>query len=337
MSFDFMKVQCGAGEYPVISRRGGLADAAEYFDLDRRVIVVTDDGVPREYAQRVAAQCGGAVLTLPQGETTKSEEYLSRIWSACCEAGLTRTDCIVAVGGGVVGDLAGFAAATYMRGIDFYNIPTTVLSQVDSSVGGKTAIDFHGYKNAVGAFYAPRGVILDAHVLKTLPARHISNGLAEAVKMAATFDEALFSFIEENDPAENLETVIREAVKIKIKVVEEDERERGLRRVLNFGHTVAHAIESASGFESILHGEAVAIGMIPMARGEARERLVRVLEKLSLPTALPLPASELTRAVYHDKKMSGDTLSCVVCPGIGKYEIVKMTPEEFERSVGEAV
>ena len=337
MSGNEMTVKAASGEYTVLSIAGGAKRAAEIWGLSgRRVLVVTDSGVPEEYAKRVAADCGGAVLTLPEGEATKCEKYLAAIWSECCSLGLTRGDCIVAVGGGVVGDTAGFAAATYMRGIDFYNLPTTVLSQVDSSVGGKTAIDFAGYKNIVGAFHQPKGVILDEEVLATLPARHVSNGLAEAVKMAATFDEELFSFMEENDPRDNLGYVIRRAVAIKINVVEEDEREAGLRRVLNFGHTAAHAIESSDGFENILHGEAVAAGMIPMAKGEARERLIGVLGKLDLPTKIPVPAKELTRAVCHDKKLYGGKVFCVVCPKIGRYEIEKMTPEEFEERVAEA-
>ncbi len=337
MSGNEMTVKAVSGEYSVLSIAGGAKRAAEIWGLTgRRVLVVTDSGVPEEYAKRTAAGCGGSVLTLPEGEATKCEKYLAAIWSECCSLGLTRGDCIVAVGGGVVGDIAGFAAATYMRGIDFYNLPTTVLSQVDSSVGGKTAIDFGGYKNIVGAFHQPKGVILDEELLSTLPARQVANGLAEAVKMAATFDEDLFSFMEANDPRDYLGEVIRRAVSIKIKVVEEDERESGLRRVLNFGHTAAHAIESAAGFGDILHGEAVAAGMIPMANGEARERLIRVLEKLGLPTRIPVPAKELTRAVCHDKKSYGGKIMCVVCPEIGEYAIEKMTPEEFERRIAEA-
>ena len=256
------------------------------------------------------------------------------IWDECVDMKLTRGDCIAAVGGGVGGDLAGFAAATYMRGIDFYNVPTTVLSQVDSSVGGKCAIDFGGYKNIIGAFHQPKGVLIDHALLKTLDRRQFANGIAEAVKMAATFDEKLFSKFE-TEGEKDYAHIINEAIKIKIAVVEKDEREAGLRRVLNFGHTAAHAIESTSKFKDILHGEAVAMGMVPMATGEARERIRRVLAREGLPTALPCDPKELTEAVYHDKKMSGDTLRCVVCPEIGKWETVEMTPSEFERHLTE--
>ncbi len=330
---DRIKVSSPDGAYDIVF--DSIDKAGEHFDLDRTVLVVTDDGVPAEYAKRIASKCRRAVtVTLPHGEATKCEKYLSSLWSACCEAGMTRRDCVVAVGGGVVGDLAGFAAATYMRGIDFYNIPTTVLSQVDSSVGGKTAIDFGGYKNIVGAFHSPRGVLIDRSVLDTLDRRQYANGLAEAIKMASTFDASLFERFEEENP--DYPELIKEAVKIKVRVVEEDFREGGLRRVLNFGHTAAHAIESAEGFEDVLHGEAVAIGMIPMASGEARARLRRVLEKTSLPTKLPLAPKALTEAVYHDKKMEGERVTCVVCPEIGKFRFEKMTPEEFEKYITEA-
>ncbi len=334
MSFaEKIRVASSGGGYDVIAG-APISDAAEYFDLGRKVLIVTDDGVPAKYSETLAAVCAvPKIVTLPQGEATKCEKYLSEIWRECCAFGLTRTDCIAAVGGGVVGDLAGFAAATYMRGIDFYNFPTTVLSQVDSSVGGKTAIDFEGYKNVVGAFYQPKGVLMDRATLDTLDRRQFAAGLAEAVKMAATFDASLFEEFE-NGYADFFE-LIKKAVKIKIKVVEEDERESGLRRVLNFGHTVAHALESAEDF-GLLHGEAVSVGMIPTAEGEAKERLRSVLKKLGLPTELPLRPEELTSAVCHDKKMSGETLSVVVCPEIGKYEIRKMTPDEFEKYVAEA-
>ncbi|MBR0303619.1 MAG: 3-dehydroquinate synthase [Clostridia bacterium] len=326
------------GGYDVVMRDGALGDIGTIWDLDRRVMIVTDDGVPAEYARRAASACRSAhIVTLPQGESTKSEKYLSRLWKEAIGAHLTRRDAIVAVGGGVVGDLAGLAAATYMRGIDFYNVPTTVLSQVDSSVGGKCAIDFGGIKNIVGAFYQPRGVLLDGDLLVTLPPRHVSNGLAEAIKMAATFDAKLFSYIEEKGSLQNVTEIIREAVKIKIAVVEEDERESGIRSVLNFGHTAAHAIESVSDFEDVLHGEAVAIGMIPMTRGAARERLRRVLTDADLPTELPVDAVSLTDVVCHDKKMAQGTLKVVICPEIGKWEIVRMTPGEFEKHLTEGI
>ena len=330
---DAVRVSSPEGGYELFFD-ASIDRAGEYFDLDRKCLIVTDENV-LPYAKRVAARCTFArVVTFPAGERTKCEESLHRLWSECCSFGMARGDCVVAVGGGVIGDLAGFAAATYMRGIDFYNVPTTVLSQVDSSVGGKCAIDFAGYKNIVGAFYDPKAVLIDPSVLETLDRRQFACGVAEAVKMAATFDAELFAKFEEKE--KNYAQLIKEAVKIKIRVVERDRREGGLRRALNFGHTAAHAIESVSEFSDILHGEAVAIGMIPMAGGDARRRIKAVLEAEGLPTSLPCCAKRLTEAVYHDKKMTRDGIVCVVCPQIGKFEFVNLTPEEFERRITEA-
>ncbi len=333
-----LTVKTPTGRYKVTAGRGVINSLSEIWSLDRRIALVTDDGVPEGYAKTVAAECSeGHVITLPQGESTKSAGQLEYLWRRFIELGLTRSDAVIAVGGGVVGDLAGFAAATYMRGIDFYNVPTTVLSQVDSSVGGKTAIDFEGLKNSVGAFYAPRGVALDEAVLSTLPARHASNGLAEAIKMAATLDADLFTFMENNSLDDNLGEIILRAVKLKIGIVERDEREAGLRRVLNFGHTAAHALESVSGFEDLLHGEAVALGMIPMAEGDARARIKALLETAKLPTEFPCDAAALSGAMRHDKKASGDKITCVMCPEIGKYDFVPMTVEELEEHIVKAV
>ena len=198
------------------------------------------------------------------------------------DAGFTRRDCVIAVGGGVVGDLSGFAASIYMRGIDFYNIPTTLLSQVDSSVGGKTAIDFEGVKNIVGAFYPPKAVLIDENVLSTLPLRQLNNGLAEALKMSMTSDRELFDIFENGNPYENIGTVIEKSLLIKTDVVNKDEKEQGLRRVLNFGHTIGHGIEAEQAGR-LYHGECVAIGMIPMCSTETAERLKRILAKLGLP------------------------------------------------------
>jgi 3-dehydroquinate synthase len=179
---------------------------------------------------------------IPQGEKNKNFETYKFLLEVLSENEFTRNDCIVAVGGGVVGDISGFTASTYMRGIDFYNIPTTLLSQVDSSIGGKTAIDFYGYKNTVGAFYQPKAVVIDPDVLKTLPKRQLNNGLCESIKMAATSDKELFNLIKNGGAYDNIETVIEKSLKIKKAVVENDEKEVGLRRVLNFGHTVGHAV-----------------------------------------------------------------------------------------------
>lgn len=325
-----LPVNVSGAPYNVTVAKGGIGILSEIWTLDRKVMVVTDSGVPAQYAKTVSGQCRhGIIVTVEQGEASKSAENLIYLWGEMAKAKMTRSDAVIAVGGGVVGDLAGFAAATYMRGIDFYNVPTTVLSQVDSSVGGKTAVDFSGYKNIVGAFHQPRGVMIDAETLSTLPKRHVSNGLAEAVKMAATFDCELFSFMEENDLFENVEEIITRALQIKIKVVEEDEKEKGLRKVLNFGHTLAHALESRYSFDEYYHGECVALGMLPVCAPLVRERLRRVLERAALPVEFPCEMTVLSEAVTHDKKASGESLTYIVCEEIGSFRMKTVEAAEF--------
>ena len=331
-----LPVKTSSGGYNIYLERGALLKAGEYFNLDRRVLVVTDSGVPCQYAEAVAKQCKTPfIVTVPEGETSKCFDEYKSLLSALVDNGFTRSDCVVAVGGGVVGDMAGFAAASYMRGICFYNIPTTVLSQVDSSVGGKVAIDFGGYKNIVGAFYPPSGVIIDPDTLKTLPARQISNGLAEALKMSLTSDPELFDIFEKDMAVKEIDTVIERSLKIKRSVVEQDEKEGGLRKILNFGHTLAHAIESQNGMQNLYHGECVALGMLPMCSDAVRKRLEPVLESLNLPVSTDIDVQALIDAVRHDKKMSGDEITVIYVPEIGSYEMKKMPFDEFADGIKE--
>lgn len=327
-------VKTAAGGYDILLERGALARAGEFMNLARRVLIVTDSGVPAQYAATVAAQCGEpTVVTIPEGEASKCSDRFLELLGVLTEKGFTRTDCVVAVGGGVVGDLAGFAAACYMRGIDFYNIPTTLLSQVDSSIGGKTAIDFGGYKNIVGAFWPPRAVLIDPDTLTTLPARQVANGMAEAVKMALTHDPALFALFERGEQFSKIDTVIERSLLIKKSVVEQDEREGGLRRVLNFGHTLAHAIESAEDMAHFYHGECVAIGMLPMCGDEVRERLTPVLENLALPTAVSGDLDRILEALSHDKKADGKDIAVVTVPQVGTFEIKKLPLGDYVEQV----
>ena len=327
-------VELGQNRYTVMVERGLLSRVGEIFHLARRVLIVTDSGVPAQYAQTVAAQCQSpVVVTVPQGEDSKSFMWLETLCRAMLDAHFTRTDCVVAVGGGVVGDLAGFAAASFLRGIDFYNIPTTVLSQVDSSVGGKVAVNLAGIKNCVGAFYQPRGVLVDPTVLDTLSPRHIANGLAEAVKMALTFDGELFSLFETADPTAHIDTIIARSLAIKAAVVKADEKEAGLRRVLNFGHTIGHGIESAGGLHDLYHGECVALGMLPMCSDAVRPRLAAVLGTLGLPTASAVDPEAVWAALSHDKKLSGDTITVIYCDAVGSYRMQSLPLADFRETV----
>ncbi|MEE1279248.1 MAG: 3-dehydroquinate synthase [Oscillospiraceae bacterium] len=327
-------VKTSQGSYDIILERGALSKAGEYLNLNRRALIVTDSGVPQEYAKKVAAASKSpTVVTIKEGEGSKQLDTLKVLLETLVNGSFTRTDCVVAVGGGVVGDLAGFAASIFMRGIDFYNIPTTVLSQVDSSIGGKTAIDFMGIKNIVGAFYPPKRVIIDADTLKTLPPRQISNGLCEALKMAVTSDSELFEIFEKGDALSNIDTIIERSLRIKKQVVEEDEREAGLRKILNFGHTLAHAVESANEMQNLYHGECVSLGMLPMCSSEVKGRLQAVLKKLNLPTELSADPETLIEACRHDKKTAGDDITVVLVPEIGSFELKKMPFCELEERI----
>ena len=321
-----LRLDLGIKSYDIVIERGCAARAGEYLDLDRRVLIVTDDGVPSEYAARVADACREPVkVTVRQGEGSKSISEFERLLTVMLEHGFTRRDCVVAVGGGVVGDLSGFAASAYMRGIDFYNIPTTALSQIDSSIGGKTAVNLGGIKNIVGAFYQPKRVLVDPDVLATLPPRQLASGLCEAVKMAATSDAELFSMFENADAAAVLDTVIARSLMIKKRVVEVDEREGGLRRVLNFGHTIGHGIESEEELHGLYHGECVALGMLPMCSKEVRRRLVSVLEKLGLPTEYDFDTERIIAAACHDKKGDSDGVTVVIVDEIGSFRFEHVT------------
>ncbi len=307
----------------IILERGVLEKANQHLNLNRRVLLVTDSGVPSEYIETVAKQCKSPVVyTVEQGEGSKSIECFSRLLQTMLENGFSRKDCVIALGGGVVGDLAGFVASTYMRGIDFYNIPTTLLSQIDSSIGGKTAINLCGVKNIVGAFYQPKKVLIDPDLLKTLPQRQISNGLAEAIKMALTSDKELFDIFENRDINANIDEIILRSLNIKKRVVEQDEKELGLRKILNFGHTVGHGIEVASG--ALYHGECVALGMLPMCAEHIRPRVIKLLDKCNLYREIEYDWEKITEAAFHDKKADGGSVTVTVVNEIGSYELKTM-------------
>mgnify|MGYP004533734359 FL=1 len=325
-----ISVSLGAQSYPIILDSGVLSHAGEHLALARRVLVVTDSGVPEEYAETVAGACRQArICTVPTGESSKNMGSYQQLLGEMLALGMGRGDCVVAVGGGMVGDLAGFAAATYMRGVDFYNVPTTLLAQVDSSVGGKTAIDMNGVKNIVGAFHQPRAVLIDTDTLRSLSRRQMAAGLAESVKMAMTCDAALLELIESSsDLTADLPEIIARSLSIKAWVVEQDPTEQGLRRVLNFGHTIGHAVESCAGGK-LLHGECVAMGMLPMCGPALRPRLTNILRKCGLPTGCGFTPRQLLPYLLHDKKAFSDGISVVMVDEPGSFRMEKQAPEEI--------
>ena len=313
----------------------------QFARLDRKVAVVTDSGVPAQYAQRVADQCREAkIITVPQGEASKSFKILETVLRQMLEFNMGRGDLVVAVGGGVVGDLAGFAAAIYMRGIDFINCPTTTLSMIDSSIGGKTAVDLGDTKNIVGAFWQPKLVIVDPDTLSTLPRRHFINGLAEAVKAGLLADPELFSIFEKEDVDDRIGEIICRSLRFKKSIVEQDETEQGMRKALNFGHTIGHGIEAVKGIKGrrttgLFHGECVALGMLPMIESKALQKRVRgVYRRLGLPTRTAYDKEKVLAEMLHDKKAQGGQITIIKVPGLGCWRAETIPVEGLRPLLG---
>ncbi len=293
-------------------------------------VVVTDDIVNALYGDRVveSLQAEGfrtLRFVFPNGEASKNLTVLGELLEYLAENHVTRSDCIVALGGGVVGDLAGFAAAVYQRGIDFVQVPTTLLACVDSSVGGKTAVDLTAGKNLAGAFYQPKAVLCDYETLSTLPDAVFADGMAEVIKYGAAFDRAFFDFLKLHNARENLETVIARCIELKRDIVAEDETDRGRRGLLNFGHTLGHAIEGCSRF-AVSHGSAVGIGMVMMSRAayksgltkaDCSDEIAALLRQYGLPTKTAYAAEALCEKALSDKKRSGSHITLVIPETLG--------------------
>ena len=337
-------VTLGERSYPVWIGRGLLGDAARWRARlrGRHVLVVSNTAVAPLYLERVAHGLDGLTWSsflLDDGEAHKSFANVERVLAALAKLGATRDACVIALGGGVVGDLAGFSAACWMRGIDFIQMPTTLLAMVDSSVGGKTGVNLPAGKNLVGAFHQPRAVVADIDALATLPVREYRAGLAEVIKGAAIGDEPFFAWLETHADAltarddEAVVEAIARKVRYKAGVVARDETEQGERALLNLGHTFGHALETAGRYTALLHGEGVAVGMLLAARlserlgmGAAADtaRLQRLLEQLGLPVAIPpgMDAQQLLALMRLDKKNTAGSLRLILWRGIGKAEIV---------------
>ncbi len=325
-----MRMELDDRSYDIVVKKGALHRAGQLGNLRRKVLVVSDKGVPQRYVKIIQNQCKEAYpVIVPGGEGSKSPETWRQLLSRMLELGFDRGDCVAAVGGGVVGDLAGFVAAAYMRGIPFFQFPTTTLSQIDSSIGGKVAINLDGAKNVLGAFHQPSLVIADPDTLSTLPPRQWANGMAEALKTGLIGSSEVFSIMEKEDIAENYERILYLCLRYKKSIVERDETEQGDRKLLNFGHTIGHGIEAAlqgkKEDERLLHGECVALGMLPMLESRSLERRVKaVMRKLNLPRKHSAPPGEVLHYIMSDKKRHGDTFTVVrvKTPGQGYLETV---------------
>ena len=342
-----VRVALGERSYDIEIGAGLLPTAGAWISQRlpcTHAVVITDSNVARPHAaavvdglERTGARVNQAVV--PAGESTKGVSTADELWRLLLEFGTDRKSVIVAVGGGVIGDLAGFVAASFARGLPFIQVPTTLLAHVDSSVGGKVGVNLPGAKNMVGAFWQPRGVIIDTEVLSTLPEREYRAGLAEVVKYGVILDAAFFEYLEQHvseiqrRSADVLQYIIARCCRLKADVVEQDEREEsGLRAVLNYGHTFCHAIEAITNYGQFLHGEAVAIGMVCASRlaellgridAQVTQRQIRLLRELGLPVTLPkLPHDELLAAMQRDKKVEHGRLRFVLPSRMGHVELV---------------
>lgn len=342
-----------AVRYNIVIDKGILpksGDMIKEVTSAERVAVITDDTVDKLYSDIVMKSLSDAgfetfKFVFPHGEKSKNISTFSSILEFLAESGLTRTDALVALGGGVVGDAAGFAAASYLRGIDFIQIPTTLLACVDSSVGGKTAIDLKAGKNLAGAFYQPKLVIADFETLSTLTDGIFADGMAEVIKYGVIFDKAFFEFLRDNEAKDNLEYVITRCVELKRDIVNADEKEKGVRALLNFGHTVGHAIEKCSGYK-IPHGSAVAVGMVIISRAAYKcsfcdenytDIIASLNKKYSLPVSTDFSASELSSAAMADKKRAGDKIKLIIPEALGNCVIKSVPTSELEKIIGEGL
>ena len=357
-----ININLGERSYPIYIGRNNLDMVGELMKqkgLNGKAACITNPTVGKLYGNRVIDSLGKAGfevfrIDIPDGEEYKSLEWLSYIYDKLTEYKMERQSPIVALGGGVVGDIAGFAAATYLRGVPYIQVPTTLLSQVDSSVGGKTGVNHPKGKNLIGAFYQPKMALLDVDVLKTLGERDIKAGLAEVIKYRIIRDTGFFSFLEENYAdvlklGDGLLYVVKVSCGIKARVVEEDEKEAGIRSILNFGHTFGHAVETVTDYKELRHGEAVAIGMAAAARMSFKlglcskdvcERIEGLLAKVALPIKLSdidyqISAHDLFKVVELDKKAAGGNIKFVMVEDIGKVIFKQMGISDFSIDLSE--
>jgi 3-dehydroquinate synthase len=346
-------VALGARSYAVKVGSGlldAVGPAAAALALGRSCALISDSNVAPLYGSRAAESLSKAgfvpvPITVPAGEKSKSLEQVCSICEQMIEARLDRNSWVLALGGGVIGDLAGFVAAIYYRGIPFIQVPTTIMAQVDSSVGGKTGVNAKNGKNLIGAFHQPRMVLADVDTLATLPEREFNEGLAEVIKHGAIRDRTLLDAMANLDKA-NLLNLIRRNVAIKARIVEADEEEKtGERALLNFGHTIGHAIEAAAGYGNLLHGEAVSLGLVAACRISVQKagldpaeaaRITSLLEQYHLPTHLPhsVPVGSIMAALKADKKFEAGAIRFVLCPRLGEAFVSKdITESDLAKAI----
>ena len=334
--------------YPIIIEKGLINRVSEEIRKvykGKKIFIITDDNVNKYYGGKISEELKVSdfevkLLSLKPGEETKNFNTLPIVYNELLDFNLTRSDLIIALGGGVIGDLAGFVASTYLRGVDFVQIPTSLLAQVDSSVGGKVAVDLDRGKNLVGSFYHPKCVLIDPDVLNTLEDRFFIDGMAEVIKYGCIKDKEFFDYLEKMENNQqlinNMEVVIHKCCDIKRQVVENDEKDKGERMLLNFGHTLGHAIEQYYNYTKYSHGEGVAIGMYVISKISEEKGLTKkgtsqrikdILVKYNLPYELDVKIEETLEAINLDKKKLGNDLNVIILKEIGSSEIYKTTAE----------
>ena len=323
MSINF-KVAHGQSE--IYIERNIRKNLIPYANLNRKVLILCDDGIPYEYVDSVRKQCAiPFVKVVPHGEKSKSLDMVEKLCWYMMQNGFEKGDLVFAVGGGVIGDLGGFVASIYLGGIDVISLPTTTLAQIDSSIGGKTAVNFLGAKNMVGTFYQPSKVFIDLNTLSTLTRRQYYSGMVEALKAGLIRDPKLYELFvthnvdfSEGIPPQDLEEVIERALYVKRDVVEEDERETGVRKILNFGHTIGHAIESLY-MGKYYHGECVGLGMLMVLENNSlKNQVKKVLEKMNMPVNIEFTADQLLPYIAKDKKFDGEKISLIQVDTVGQ-------------------
>ena len=349
-------VDLGAHDYDIEIEAGLLpqigAKVAKLLPKAKKAAIISDTNVAPLYAAKLEASLAAAGLgvvkvIIEAGEQSKNMTVLSSVLEQLAQGGLTRSDVVLTLGGGVVGDLGGFAAASYMRGVAFVQVPTSLLAQIDSSVGGKVAVDLAAGKNLAGAFYQPKAVFIDTDLLATLSTRFLHDGLAEAIKYGCIKDAALFDKIAgfANDAAllANIDDIVAICCAIKARIVEQDEFDTGLRMLLNFGHTLGHAVEQHFGYSGFTHGEGVAIGMYQLTKrteelgltptGSA-ERIKGVLQKYNLPIDAGVAKSELLDTMARDKKKNGNSITIIILRAIGEGDLLKLNWQQVPEYLG---
>lgn len=351
-----MQIQLTNHTYDILIQKGALKEIGRWVQTlwqPQRIAIITDSNVAPLYGEAAQEDLLNAgfethLFVVPAGEASKSLAHAEQLYQQLADAGFTRSDGIIALGGGVIGDLVGFVASTYMRGLHFLQIPTTLLAQVDSSIGGKTAVNTQRAKNLVGTFSQPAGVLIDPEVLITLNDRRLREGIAEIIKAGAIADQNLWGKLlalkDEYELLDRAEEIIPLALNVKKIVVEEDEFDHGSRLLLNFGHTIGHGIENTAGYGVVSHGEAVSLGMVMISRQAEKkgltpegltEQLIGMLEKYHLPiTHENLNQEAIYQAITHDKKARGHHIKIILLDAIGQAKIVAIPIEEMRDYIG---